>query len=185
MEPNQKPENQLDPRHQEKRSALRTVGVLVLVAGVIFTAIGMISFFSAFGSMSGPPKYFWCAFIGLPLLGVGISLVKAGFVGAAARYVAGEIAPVGKDTANYLADGTREGVKTMATAVGEGLAAGAAGAAKSGQVHCSKCNQANDPTAKFCKSCGAPLSKTKPCPACNELNDADAKFCDRCGRAMA
>lgn len=132
-----------------------------------------------------PPRYFWCAFIGLPLLAVGTSVLRAAYVGAIARYLAGEAAPVAKDTFDYMADGTREGVKTIATAVGEGLAAGSAGAAKSALVHCPKCNQANDPAAKFCKSCGAPLSKTKPCPACNELNDADARFCDHCGRALA
>lgn len=49
MEPNQKPENQLDPNHQEKRGALRFVGLVMVAAGGVFTAIGLISFFSAFG----------------------------------------------------------------------------------------------------------------------------------------
>lgn len=182
MEPEKKPEDRIDPNHEAKRSLLRMLGVVVLLAGLVFTAIGLVSFFSAFGSFE-PPKYFWCAFIGLPLLGLGMSLARAAFAGAVTRYFAGEIAPVGKDTFNYLADGTKVGVKTVATAVGEGIAAGAA-AAQSAQIHCRQCNQANDPAAKFCKSCGAPLSKTKPCPACHEMNDADARFCDHCGRAI-
>jgi Double zinc ribbon len=184
MEPSQKPENELDPNHQAKRSLLRMLAVVVVAAGGVFTVIGFASFFFAFSTHEFP-KFFWCAFVGLPLLGFGMSLVRAAYVGAAARYLAGEIAPVGKDTFNYMADGTKQSVKTIATAVGEGLAAGAAGASKSAPVHCSKCNQANDPAAQFCKSCGAPLAKTKPCPACHELNDADARFCDHCGHALA
>jgi RNA polymerase subunit RPABC4/transcription elongation factor Spt4 len=109
-------------------------------------------------------------------------LSGAGFMGAVSRYVAGESAPVAKDTFNYMADGTKDGVKKVATAVGEGLAAGGIG--KPVQLRCHKCNELNDAESKFCKQCGTSLLKSKACPACNELNDPDAKFCDNCGRAL-
>lgn len=169
------------PRHHEVRSFLRFGGPLVLLIGVIFAAVGMISFFSAFGG-GGPPQYFWCAFIGLPLIALGSFLSKMGFLGAVGRYVAGEAAPVAKDTFNYMADGTSDGVRTVAKAIGEGIAsAGGGSAAAQSIVRCHKCNEDNDADAKFCKSCGAPLAKSKACSSCGELNDPDARFCDNCG----
>ena len=182
-------EEKIDPGHRGIRDALRVIGPIVAVVGLIFAIVGIASFFSAFGG-SGPPRHFWCAFIGLPLLGIGIALTKFGYMGKVARYVAGEIAPVGKDTFNYMADGTKDGVKTLATAVGQGLGAGMAGAAAAAgsqqtKIRCHKCNALLEEEAKFCSKCGAPLSKTKPCPKCSELNDPDAKFCDNCGQNFA
>ncbi|MHC4743870.1 MAG: zinc ribbon domain-containing protein [Planctomycetota bacterium] len=179
-------EEKINPGHRGMRDTLRVVGPIVGVIGLIFIIIGLVSFFSSMGSF-GPPKYFWCAFVGGPILIVGIALTKFGYMGKVARYMAGEIAPVGKDTFNYMADGTKDGVKTLATAIGSGLGAGiagASGAVSGGQetkVRCHKCNELVDEDAKFCNECGVPLSKSKPCPQCSELNDGDAKFCDNCG----
>lgn len=167
-------------RQNQTRETLRSLGVVVTGIGVVFTAIGLISFFSAFGSF-GPPRYFWCAFIGLPLIGLGSNLMRYGYMGAVGRYVAGEVAPVAKDTINYLADGTEDTIAKVSRAVGEGLSrAGQAGATQI--VRCHKCNHDNPADAKFCNGCGAALQKNKPCPDCGELNDPDAKFCDNCGR---
>jgi hypothetical protein len=75
--------------------------------------------------------------------------------------------------------GTKGAVRDMAAAVGEGLR----GSESEGRVRCHKCNTGNEATAKFCKSCGAPLNKT--CPNCGELNDVDARFCDGGGKVIA
>jgi len=179
--------SEIDPQHSAKRSVLRTVGPLVMAVGGLFLAVGMISFFSSFGSFSsGPPRYFWCAFVGMPILFVGLVLTKFGYMGSVARYMSGEMAPVGKDTFNYVAKGTQEGVEAVAGAIGRGLASGQG--ADLGQtevaVRCHKCNEENDADAKFCNECGAALAKTKACPECKELNDPDARFCDNCGRAL-
>jgi len=180
-------QNQIDHGHEQKRAVLRTVGVIVLITGLVLIAIGVISFFSAFGS-HGSPRYFWCAFLGMPVTFVGGVLCQLGFMGSVARYSAGEMAPVGKDTFNYVADGTKESLKGVAQAVGSGLAAGMGAAGTGGQsaakVRCHKCNQTNDAAAKFCGQCGASLLKTKACPSCGELNDPDSKFCDNCGAAF-
>jgi hypothetical protein len=80
----------------------------------------MISFFSAFGG-SGPPRLFWCCFVGMPILFVGIVMCKFGYLGAVARYVAAESAPVAKDTINYVAQETQGAVKTIARSVAEGV----------------------------------------------------------------
>ena len=99
--------------------------------------------------------------------------------------MAQEIAPVGKDTINYMADGTKNSVRNIAQAVGEGFAAGAGTAHPDSpaklQIRCHKCNAVTETDANFCPDCGESLAKSKSCPQCNELNDPDAKFCDNCG----
>jgi len=176
-------EEKIDPGHQSIRSFLRVLGPVVVLVGLVLIAIGLVSFFSAFGTMQ-PPRYFWCAFIGMPLLGVGIILCKFGYMGKVARYVAGEIAPVGKDTINYMADGTKDSIKTIATAIGEGLRGGQ-DAGQQTMVRCYKCNALVDAAAKFCSQCGQATQKSKSCPSCKELNDPDARFCDNCGYEFA
>ena len=147
-------EPNIDPRHSSTRAALRMIGPLVAVIGLVFTVIGFASFFSAFGTFE-PPHYFWCAFIGLPLLAIGVGVTQFAFFGSIARYFLGETAPVVKDTFNYLAEGTKGGVKTTAQAIGEGLATGMAPGPKT--TICARCKQANDADARFCKGCGAAL----------------------------
>jgi hypothetical protein len=184
MKPETRSGKEIDPSHQQKRKVLRLIGPLLLATGGVFMIVAFVDFARAMGSFGGPPKLFWCFFIGMPLLWLGFVLSSAGFAGAAQRYMAGETAPVAKDTVNYLADGTKESVKTLATAAGEGFASGT-GLAKAVLVRCHKCNETNEANAKFCKSCGAALAKMKPCPSCNELNDPDARFCDHCGKPLS
>jgi hypothetical protein len=114
------------PKHKSARSFLRTAGPIILAVGLIFVAVGFISFFGAMSSHE-PPKYFWCAFLGMPLAFLGLVMCKFGYMGAMARYMATEIAPVGADTANYMAKETQEGVKTVARAAAEGVKEGLAG----------------------------------------------------------
>ncbi len=170
-------EQKINPGHETARKFFRIVGPLVLVVGGSFMLVGFGSFFSAFGG-GGPPRLFWCSFVGMPLLFVGIVMTKFGFMGAIIRYQAGEIAPVGKDTFNYMADGTKDGVRTVATAIATGLQQ----ASRKGTLACSACGHSNDDLARFCDQCGAALSKT--CPSCGERNDGDAKFCDGCGNRL-
>jgi len=176
------PEKQIDPGHKSIRDTLRIVGPIVAGAGVLLVVIGTVSFFMAFGG-SGPPKYFWCAFLGLPLTFVGVVMTSYGYMGKVMRYYAQETAPVAKDTFNYMADGTQDGIKTVAGAVGQGLREGGFGAGGTAEtkVRCHKCNALAEADAKFCDQCGQALEKTKACPACQELNDPDARFCDNCG----
>jgi RNA polymerase subunit RPABC4/transcription elongation factor Spt4 len=175
--------NQIDPGHNAVRNTLRIVGPVISLIGLIFMIVGIADFFRAFGSF-GPPKLFWCAFVGMPLLFVGLVLSSYGYMGKVSRYVAEETAPVGKDTFNYLADGTREGIKTVAGAIGQGLREGGLGGGSPTMVRCHKCNALAPADAKFCGQCSQALGKTKPCPHYRELNDPDARFCDNCGRTF-
>jgi hypothetical protein len=105
----------------------------VLGVGLLLTLGGMISFFSAFGSFAGPPQDFWMAFIGLPLIAVGAAMTKAGYLGPATRYVAGEVTPTIRDTLGALG-------------IGPSLTA------------CASCGAQNDADAAFCDGCGKPLT---------------------------
>jgi hypothetical protein len=176
------PVNQIDPGHNSVRDTLRVAGPVVALTGLGFIVVGLVDFFRAFGG-SGEPKLFWCGFVGMPLLFVGLVLSSYGYMGKVLRYTAEEMAPAGKDTFNYMAEGTREGIKTVAGAIGQGLREGGLGGAQT-MVRCHKCNAPAPAEAKFCSQCGHALGKTKPCPNCRELNDPDARFCDNCGHTF-
>lgn len=111
------------PKHRGTRSFLRIAGLSVTAVGLIFLIIGLISFFSAFGT-GGSPRLFWCCFVGLPLLFFGGVMCMFGFMGAVARYTAAEQVPVATDAISDLADGTQDAVKTVARAVAEGVKEG-------------------------------------------------------------
>jgi hypothetical protein len=111
------------PQQTGIRRTLRRVGLLIVGIGGVLTLIGIGSFFAAFGSF-GSPRFFWCAFVGMPLLFVGGVLTMFGFIGAVQRYVAGESAPVAKDVVNYMGENTQPGVKAIARAVAQGIKEG-------------------------------------------------------------
>jgi hypothetical protein len=172
-------QHRLNPHHAALRPVLRTLGPALVVVGLIFIGVGMASFFSSFGSFE-PPRYFWCAFVGMPLLAVGVAMTKFAYLGAVSRYVAGETAPVAKDTFSYLADGTTDSVKALAAAAAQGISTGF----HEGEtvVACPRCEHKNDADANFCEQCGASLSRI--CPECQKPNEAQARYCDNCGQDL-
>ena len=109
------------PKHSGVRKFLRTAGPLALAAGALLVVVGFGSFFLSMVSHSGPPVLFVCAFIGMPLLFIGTVMCMFGFMGALARYVSAEQAPVAKDTINYMAEGTQDAVRTVARAAAQGV----------------------------------------------------------------
>ena len=135
-------ENAAFARTRTTRNVLRVLGVVLLAAGLYLVVTGGMQFLDDMDSGSvdsgpGPVRRlgaggFLCVF--------GIGALNAGFLGAQARYAAGETMPVVKDSAEYLSDG--EGV------LGIGRAAG---------PFCSKCGVRNDRDARFCDGCGAQL----------------------------
>ncbi len=177
-------DNRIDPGHKATRDTLRVVGPIVLVLGIGFTAVALIDFFLAFGGRR-PLILPWCGFIGLPLMFAGIAMTSFGFMGKVIRYQAQEMAPPARDTFNYMADGTKDGVKTIAGAVAEGLRQGSPGGSQAQPaVRCQSCSTMNSSDARFCIHCGQALIKSRMCPNCNELNDPHANFCDNCGHAF-
>jgi len=170
---------EIDPGHGEVRGVLRIAGPAITGVGLVLTGVGFISFFSSFGTFQ-PPRCFWCAFLGLPLFVAGLGMWRVAYMGAFARYFFGEMAPVQKDTFNYMAEGTRGGVQTLAQAVGHGLAEGMAPGHDALGVRCSRCGTFNRAESNYCSNCGSSLG-TKSCPSCQARNEPDAHFCGRCG----
>jgi RNA polymerase subunit RPABC4/transcription elongation factor Spt4 len=175
----------IDRSHSSKRTVLRIAGPILLLIGLLFMFVGFIDFFIAMSGF-GHPKLFWCFFVGGPFLFIGTTLSIFGFMGGVARYSAGEMAPVAKDTFNYMAEGTQEGIQTVASAIGTGLSEGLKSHSwEEPGIRCPKCNAVTEEDNRFCPDCGASMVKTSACSHCGELNDADARFCDNCGRALA
>ena len=181
------PNQPIDPNHESTRGLLRTIGPLLAVVGGIFMLVGFVDFFGAINSgMSGMdgngPTLFWCLFVGMPLLGVGLTLTKIAYFGKIARYMSEEITPVATDTFNYAATHTQEGIREVARAIGEGLQ----GSTDQSSVNmvCVHCRHENGVDAQFCSGCGKPLPTRRACPICHEHNAPDARFCDHCGSAL-
>lgn len=171
----------INPGHGAARSVLRVAGPVIAIVGLIFAAVGLIDFFGAFGG-GGFPTKFWCLFVGLPLIGIGVGITKFAYLGTVLRYMAGESAPVGKDVFNYMAEGTAPGVRTAARAAGAGFSEGfAAGGAS---LHCRACGAEAEPDAKFCDQCGGEIVGPVACAKCGADLEPDARFCDQCGATI-
>jgi hypothetical protein len=110
-------ERQLDPGHRRVQSVLCTLGPILIVLALAFIVLGIGGIF-----LVGPVSIV-LAFLGMTLMFVGSVMTMFGFIGRVARYEAGEVAPVARDTFNYMAEGTQEGVRAVAGAIGQGLRA--------------------------------------------------------------
>jgi len=175
----------IDPNYLRTRNVLRVLGPALLVLAVVFGLIAFIDLVITMTSEFRPPRLFWCFFIAGPLGFVGLAMTSAGYAEAIARYNARAAAPPAKDTFNYMAEGTKEGVKSLAQAVKEGLTSPPSSNGDSPITSCPGCGEPNEPAAKFCKKCGKPVSAQFPCKHCQHPNDPDARFCDMCGKPLA
>jgi RNA polymerase subunit RPABC4/transcription elongation factor Spt4 len=180
-------EEKIDPGHSSIQRTLRIGGPILLAIGLIFISIGTLGFFiSILSQMFSGVWLIIFILLGIPLLFLGSVMTMFGYIGRLARYQAGEIAPVGKDTINYMVDGTKESLDTISHSLGKGLGEGI-GAALSpsgkekSQNKCHKCGEPLDADANFCDNCGSAVTREKSCPRCHRANDPDARFCDNCG----
>lgn len=136
-------------KHLKQRTMFRTVGPIILGIGFLCSLIAAIDLFTL--SPFEEPEYFWLFFIGFPLLAIGFFICSLGFGSTIVKYQSREIAPIAKDTINYLANETKDGIETIAQAVQKG---------KSTVVEAKRCNlckELNKIEAKFCNECGNPL----------------------------
>jgi len=107
-----------EPGQNSIRNFLRVAGIALLVLGVICVAIGTALTFNGHMGM------FLLAFIGIPLMFVGMVMCQFGFMGAVTRFIAGETAPVAVDAAKYAAEETKGAVETVAKAAAKGVVEG-------------------------------------------------------------
>lgn len=139
------------------RTVFRALGVVLAPLGVVLLAVGFYRFvtFDPSGWDAGPPDGFLMFALGGIVAVTGFGFLNAGFMGATARYTAGETMPVVKDSATYLSDG--EGILGVGRTV-------------DGRTRDDR--TVDDRTGPYCRSCGV-------------RNDEDAKFCDGCGTALS
>ena len=133
----------------------RIIGITCLIIGIILLVSSISSFFNDTTHMDPFSRDFerpnvGKGFIGIPLIFIGAVFTSLGFMGEVARYQAQEMAPVGKDVVNYMVDGTKDSIKTVARSIKEGLSDDYLDK----KVTCRRCLTENDSDAKYCDNCG-------------------------------
>ena len=163
-------------KYSKLNKVLRILGFIFLPLGIICTLTGMIDFFVA-ASKFGTPNLFFLCFIGMPLIFVGTICLINGYRKQINQYHASQTAPVTKDVANYMIDGTRESLTKTVTSINNSINSTSS---DSTNINiCEKCGEKNPIDAKFCSNCGSEI-KIK-CPQCGHEMDDGAKFCNNCG----
>lgn len=171
----------LEPQ-KETRHKLRLAAWIVIGIGVAIVLFGVVGFLAqANASANGGGVGFLSLifiYVGASVVGAGLGLLFFGYAGAVSRYAASEMAPVKKDTTNYLLDGTRNETKKTVQEVVQAVK----GNGESQGPVCPKCGKENTAGSFYCDNCGASLNKK--CPACGELNAPEAKYCRKCGKSL-
>lgn len=160
--------------HPETKRKLKIAGWIILPIGGVLTLVGFIDFFVSINN-SSMPGLFFLLFLGLPMIGLGATLLRFGYLKEVGQYIAGETAPIAKDVANYMLDGTRdELVKTVDALKGNQTAS---------KVNvCARCGAENPEDALYCSRCGSKI--VLQCPYCGKQIDDGASFCSYCGKRI-
>lgn len=137
------------------RIFLRIVGPIVGLTGLIFAIVGFASFFGFIGApgVDKAPGQFWMAFVGIPVLVVGLIMTKIGYMGSIVRYLSKEITPVAAESMNEFQEKAEPGIRGAARAIGKGLAEAQSALAQE-RIRCASCRAGNEPDARYCKGCG-------------------------------
>lgn len=139
------------PPSRRARIVLRVIGFSLLGVGLALAISGGLAFAEEVNS------YEDTGFGSIVRLGAGgfmivfgLAALNAGFIGAQARYAAGETMPTLKQSAAYLSDG--EGVSGVGRTVDDDATDVATG------PFCRSCGVRNDAEARFCDACGRSLA---------------------------
>ncbi|MEK4628570.1 zinc ribbon domain-containing protein [Solibacillus sp. FSL R7-0682] len=135
--------------HQQAKKFFKFFGPFLLVIGIGCLVIAIFEFFTL--DFFEEPKLDWLFFVGMPFLFVGFIFTGLGYGSTVAKYQSREMAPIAKDTFNYLAEETTEGFEKIAQAIHTG---------KSTIIQarsCDHCQHLNPMNANFCNECGKNL----------------------------
>ena len=135
------------------RTLFRVLGIVCMGTALVLIGLAIADFVHAANAddFDTQPTKFWYFFVALPFFAVGGACLNAGFLGAAARYGAGETMPVVRDSASYLSDG--QGILGVGRTVDDRDRSSAATG-----PYCRTCGVRNDADARFCDGCGASLA---------------------------
>jgi hypothetical protein len=142
-----------NPGHADQartRTILRVIGFTMLAAGLVIGAkagYGLLQEMTSPINVDDPSGAGTILMLGGAgfLVVFGLAFLNAGFLGATARYAAGETMPVMKDSAAYLTDGQGHG---------QGQRGGGVEAQDAAGPFCTRCGVRNDAAARFCDACG-------------------------------
>ena len=131
------------------RTILRVIGFTMLAAGLVIGAkagYGLLQEMTSPINVDDPSGAGTILMLGGAgfLVVFGLAFLNAGFLGATARYGAGETMPVMKDSAAYLTEG--QGHPGAGRSVEEGREVAG--------PFCTRCGVRNDEAARFCDACG-------------------------------
>ncbi|MGN0807751.1 MAG: zinc ribbon domain-containing protein [Candidatus Coproplasma sp.] len=168
-----------EEKHAKVKKTLKIVGFVLLGCGAVLDIVFFVNFIASMISFA-MPNLFFCGVIGLPLTGLGLSLISIGFRREISTYMKNEGVPVVNDAAQEL----KPAVKAVAEAVKEVNAEAQTGEKKGAEqgekpIVCPACGKENQPKNNFCDGCGAQLFKL--CPKCGARQEADDVFCGNCG----
>lgn len=114
------------------RLACQIVGPVLLVVGLALFVAGVRAMFGHVDGFDTPSGADIARFMGgFLLFAIGLQVTRAGFLGASARYVSGEVSPVIKDAYTHVTERTGP--------------------------FCTKCGARQDEDARFCDACGSPV----------------------------
>ena len=157
-------------KHNRIKFAFKVTGIVLATAGAVLAVIGLVSFFSGFGT-GQPPKLFWCAFLGLPMLGFGAMMLSLGFKREFSKYIKNETVPVINEAGQEIAPAVSAVAKAAKINTGE----------KEESDSCPFCGKTNGDGAQFCRHCGSRLYIR--CPNCGE-SVKYGSYCDKCGAKL-
>ena len=155
-------EEKIDPGHLKVLKVLRTVGPILLVLGGLCMLVAFIDLVRVMMDISDWPRFFWLFFVGGPLLFLGVAMTSTGYAGRIARFHAAQYAPVAKDTFNYMAEETQDGIKTVARSIAQGVqdAKEDVNEDEKARLRCPACGFVETGNATYCSGCGKPLVKS-------------------------
>ena len=144
-----------NPGHTDQartRTILRVIGFTMLAAGLVIGAkagYGLLQEMTSPINVDDPSGAGTILMLGGAgfLVVFGLAFLNAGFLGASARYAAGETMPVMKDSAAYLTDGQGH----------HGAGRGGVERQEAAGPFCTRCGVRNDAAARFCEACGHAL----------------------------
>lgn len=120
------------------RLFFQIAGPVVIVVGLALFVTGLRAVWDHFDDYDGPKGSDIARFMGgFLVLGIGLMMTRVGFIGAAARYAAGEMSPVIRDAYQQIASQSDTSGRTG--------------------PFCSKCGVRQDAGARFCDACGSPV----------------------------
>ncbi|MCC5823785.1 MAG: zinc ribbon domain-containing protein [Phycisphaerales bacterium] len=170
------------PGHLKTREGLRAGGAVLALIGGVCVVIAFVDFISAFASFQSAgahgraPTLFWLFFVGAPLLGLGLAMLKFGYMGVVAKYATREGAPAAAEGINRVGMGARPGIRAAASAAAAGMRDASA------SMPCPGCGEPQASDARFCNGCGAAMGPV--CVACGAAGSAGARFCNQCGAGL-